>query len=123
MCVWGEISGSEDTNVFGVENTRGKEGGEFVWVFYEEGDGERVDDKRHLVGGEVKRQLGGVTHGPGLFGLRGVGVEVGSKCLSRGGRVGDEQGDGATVVDLGRDHEGESTVCISKDTGGRCRAW
>jgi len=74
-----------------------------------------VDGELGLVGGEAERQPGGIAHLERLVELGREGVEVGCEGGGRGGRVGDEQGDRSTVVDLGRDRMGEDTVCIPKD--------
>ena len=89
-----------------------------VRVLGEQRDGERVDSKLSFVGGEVEAQPWSFSHWKGLVELGGQSVEVWCKGGSGGGRVGDEEGDGAMIINLGRDCERENTVCISEDTGG-----
>jgi len=110
-----EVSGGEDAYVLGVEDRLRKAGEKFVRVFREEGTGEGVDGKLGLVGGEAEGQPGRFSHWEGLVELGGECVEVRCEGGSGGGRVGDEQGDGTAIVDLGREREGEDTVCLSED--------
>jgi len=110
-----EVSGGEDAYVLGVEDRLRKAGEKLVGVFREEGNGEGVDGKLGFVGGEAEGQPGRFSHGEGLVKLGGECVEVRCECGSGGGRVGDEQGNGSTIVDLGHDRKGENTVRIAKD--------
>ena len=121
-----KVSGGEDAYVLGVEDPLRKAGEKFARVFGEEGNGEGVDGKLSLVGGEAEGHPGRFSHREGLVQLGRECVEVGREGGSRGGRVSDEQGDGTTIVDLGRDCEGEGTVSIPEDAssyigeGGSC---
>jgi len=74
-----------------------------------------VDGELGLVRGEAEGQPGRLAHREGLIQLGRESVEVRCEGGSGGGRVGDENGDRPTIVDLGRDHKGEDTVCIPKD--------
>jgi len=116
-----EVSGGEDAYLLGVEDRLRKAGEKLVWVFREEGNGEGVDGKLGFVGGEAEGQPARFSHWEGLVELGGECVKVRCECGSGGGRVGDEQGDGPTIVDLGRDRKGEDTVCIPKDTSSYIR--
>jgi len=76
-----------------------------------------VDGELGLVGSEAKGQPGRVSHREGLVELGREGIKVGREGRSGSGRVGDEQGDGPSIVDFSGDSEGEDTVRISEDTG------
>jgi len=115
--VWIEVTGGEDANVLGVEDRLCETEEQCVWVFRLEGDREGVDSKLGLVRGEAEGQPRGLAHGEGLVKLRRQRVEIGCESGSRGGRVGDEEGDRTSVVDLGRNCKGEGAVGIPKDTG------
>jgi len=69
-----------------------------------------------FVGGEAEGQLGRVSHRKRAVELCRKCVEVLCKSGSGGGSVGDEEGDGTSLVGLGCDREGEGSVCISEDT-------
>ena len=64
-----KVSGGEDAYVLGVEDRLRKAGEKFVWVFGEEGNGEGVDGKLCLVGGEAEGQPGRFSHREGLVEL------------------------------------------------------
>ena len=113
-----EVPGGEDAYVFGVEDRLREAGEEFVRILGKEGDGEGVDGKLGLVGGEAEGQPGRFTHWEGFVELGRERVEVRREGGSGGGRVGDEQGDGPAIVDLCCDREGEDTVCIPEDASG-----
>jgi len=88
-----EISGGEDTYVFGVEDRLREAGEEFVPVLREVSDGEGVDGELGLVVGEVEGQPGRLSHRECLVELGRQGIKVWCKSGSGGGRVGDEEGD------------------------------
>jgi len=71
MCLWVEIPGGEDANVFVVEDRLCKAGEEFVRVLWDERDWKGVDGELGLVGGKVERQLRGLSHREGLVELGG----------------------------------------------------
>ena len=100
-----EIPGGEHANGLGVEDRLRETGETFVWALGEEGNGEGVTGKLGLVQAEAKGQPGGRTHREPLVKLRGECVEVGREGGGRGGSVGDEEGDGPSIVDLARDSE------------------
>jgi len=111
-----KVSGGEDAYVLGVEDRLRMAWEKLVRVFGEEGNGEGVDGKLGLVGGEASGQPGRFSHWEGLVELGGECVEIRREGGSGGGRVRDEQGDGPAIIDLGRDREGEGTVSIPEDT-------
>jgi len=108
-------SGGEDAYVLGVEDPLREAGEMFVRVLREESNGEGVDGKLGLVGGEAEGQPGRFSHWEWLVELGRECVKVRCEGGGGGGRVCDEQGDGSTIVDFGRDHEGEGTVSIPED--------
>jgi len=62
-CVRVEVSGGEDANVLGVEDRLRETGKQFLGVFREKGERERVDGELCFVGGEAEGQPGRVSHG------------------------------------------------------------
>jgi len=77
-----------------------------------------VNGELDFVGGEAEGQPGRVSHVKGAVELCCKRVEVWSKGRSKGGSVGDQEGDGSSLIDLSGDREGEGTVCISEDVCG-----
>jgi len=71
-----------------------------------------VDGELGFVEGEAEAQPGTLSHWERLVELAGQGIKVRCEGGSGGCRIGDTKGDGSTVVDLGRDQEGEYTVRI-----------
>jgi len=88
--VWVKESSGEYADVLGVEDRLREAREQFVRVFREEGDGERVNGELGFVGGEAKGQPGRVSHWERLIELGGEGVEVGREGCRGSGRVGDE---------------------------------
>jgi len=117
-CVGVEISGGEDTNVFGVEDGLREAREKFLRVLREESNRKGVDGELSFVGGEAEGQPGRISHGERLVELGREGVEIRRKGCGGSGRVGDEKGDRSSVVNLGGDSEGEDTVRISEDASG-----
>ena len=114
--VWVKVPGGEDANVFGVRDRLREAGEEVLRVFGEEGNGEGVDGELGLVGGEAEGQPGRLAHWERFVELGGESVEIGCEGGSGSRRVRDEEGDRPTIVDLGRDREGEDAVRIPEDT-------
>jgi len=121
MSVGVEVSGGEDPYVFGVEDRFREAGEEFIFVLWEEGDGEGVDGEQGLVGGEVEGQAGRLAHREGFVKLGGESVEIACESGRRSGRVGEEEGDRSAIIDLGCDREGKGAVSIPKDAGSDVR--
>jgi len=115
-CVCIEVPGGEDANVFGVKDRFLEAGEKFVWVLGAEGDGEGVEGELGFVAGEEKAQPGVLAHRERFVELGRESDEIVSEACGGGGRVGHKQGDRPTIIDLGRDREGEDTVRIPKDT-------
>ena len=57
LCVRVELSGGEDTNIFGVEDRLCEAGEKFTSVFRAESDGEGVDGQLGIIGGKAQWQL------------------------------------------------------------------
>lgn len=74
-----------------------------------------MDGKLDLVGGEAEAQPSRLTHWQRFVELAGESVEVEGEGHSVGGRVGDEQGDLSTVVDLGHDRKWRGAIGIPKE--------
>jgi len=77
-----------------------------------------VNGELHLVGSQAEGQPGRVSHGKRAVELHRKSVEVWCQGGSRGGTVGDKEGDGASLVDFCSDREGEGTVSMSEDAQG-----
>jgi len=119
-----EISGCDDVSVLGVMDRFREARKEILGVLGvlgKEGDWERVDGEFKLLGCEAQGQPGEVPHPEGLVELGKERVEIGSEGRSRGGRVGDNEGDKIAIVDLGRDRDGQCAVCIPEDVGSYVR--
>lgn len=86
--------------------------------FGKKGNRKRVNGELDFVGGEEEGQPGRVSYGKGAVELCCKYVEVWSKGRSRGCCVGDQEGDGSSLIDLSSDREGEGEVCISEDARG-----
>jgi len=77
-----------------------------------------VDCQLDLVGGEAKVPPGRVSHWERTIEWGCEGVKIWCEGSRWGGRVGDEERDRTSIIDLSCDTEGESAVTIPEDAGG-----
>jgi len=87
-----------------------------------EGDWKGVNGELDFVGGEAEGYPGRDSQGKGAIELSCKCVEVWRKGGNGGGSVGDQEGDGCSLIDLSGNGEGEGTVGISEDACGNLRA-
>jgi len=105
-------------DVLGVVDGGGETWEKVLWIIGEEGDHEGMNSQLDFVGGQAKGQTGRISHGKRVHELRRKCVKVWGESGSGGGSIGDQEGDGTSLVDLSGDGNGEGAAGIPKDV--RC---